>query len=105
MPKQAISVTLDTENLTWLRGRVAGSGARSVSDLLDQIVTQARVSGRVGPARSVVGTVDIDPSDPSLDHADAAIRTWVEESLVRPRAVRERRGSYRARPASPTRRG
>src|SRR3989442_1327897 len=83
MPKQAISVTLDAENLTWLKGRAGAAGLRSVSELLDRIVSAARASGRAGPARSVVGTIDIDPADPSLEHADAALRTLFDASLRR----------------------
>ena len=41
MAKQAISVTLDTENLTWLKGRASAAGVRSVSELLDKLVTAA----------------------------------------------------------------
>ena len=58
MAKQAISVTLEADNLTWLKGRAGAAGLRSVSELLDQLVTAARASGRVGPSRSVVGTID-----------------------------------------------
>jgi hypothetical protein len=64
MAKQAISVTLEADNLTWLKGRAGAAGLRSVSELLDRLVTAARASGRVGPARSVVGTNDLDASDP-----------------------------------------
>ena len=46
MAKQAISVTLDADNLTWLKGRAGAAGLRSVSELLDQLVTAARESGR-----------------------------------------------------------
>ena len=51
MAKQAISVTLDADNLTWLKGRAGAAGLRSVSELLDQLVTAARESGGVGPSR------------------------------------------------------
>ena len=59
MAKQAISVTLEADNLTWLKGRAGAAGLRSVSELLDQLVSAARAAGRTGPARSVVGTIDI----------------------------------------------
>jgi hypothetical protein len=95
MPKQAISVTLDADNLTWLRGRAGAAGLRSVSELLDQLVTAARESGRVGPSRSVVGTIDIDAIDPLLEAADEAIRGIYEASLRRPLMVRENRAGYR----------
>ena len=90
MAKQAISVTLDTDNLTWLKGRAGAAGLRSVSELIDQLVTAARESGRVGPSRSVVGTIDIDASDPLLDGADDLVRGMFEQSLRRPLMVRER---------------
>jgi hypothetical protein len=95
MSKQAISVTLDAENLTWLKGRAGAAGLRSVSELLDRIVTAARASGRVGPSRSVVGTVDIDPGDPSLEHADAALRALFDASLRRPVMVKESPARHR----------
>jgi hypothetical protein len=94
MARQAISVTLDIENLTWLKGRVGAGGGRSVSDLLNQLVTEARASGRTGSGRSVVGTIDIDPADPLLEGADAAVRRLFERSTSRPIAVRERRARY-----------
>lgn len=96
MSRQAISVTLETENLTWLRGRVGAGAGRSVSDLLNQLVTEARASGAAGSGRSVVGTVDIDPVDPLLERADAAIRSLFERSTARPVTVREPRERYSA---------
>jgi hypothetical protein len=89
MPKQAISVTLDADNLTWLKGRASAAGVRSISELLDQLVAAARSSGRVGPPRSVVGTIDIADSDPGLERADDHVRSMVEASLRRPATVRE----------------
>jgi hypothetical protein len=105
MAKHAISVTLDAENLTWLKGRVGAAGLRSVSELLDQLVTAARAAGRVGPARSVAGTVDIDSADPLLEKADAAVRAVFETSLGRPLVVREPRpGPWPRRRGARTRR-
>jgi hypothetical protein len=99
MARQAISVTLDPENLTWLRARVGAGGGRSVSDLLDQIVTEARKSGSAG-ARSVVGSIEIDSSDPLLENADALVRALFERSANRPIAVRERRRRHGVRRAT-----
>ena len=75
MTKQAISVTLRPENLLWLRGRVQALRQRSVSEALDQLVSEARTSARADARaiRSVVGTVRIASHDPSLSGADAAI--------------------------------
>jgi hypothetical protein len=106
--KRALSVTLGEDNVTWLKGRTGAGGARSVSELLDQLVTAARQTGRVGPARSVVGTVDIDSSDPLLEGADVAVRTLYEASLNRPLVIRESPAQYSAGPrrrATKTRRG
>jgi hypothetical protein len=108
-PKQALSVTLGADNVTWLKGRAGAGGVRSVSELLDQLVTAARQSGRVVPARSVVGTIDIDSSDPLLEGADAAVRSMYEGSLGRPLMVREAPSRYsvpsprRRRPAKKSR--
>jgi hypothetical protein len=106
MAKQAISVTLDTDNITWLKGRTGASGARSVSELLDQLVTAARQSRHAGPSRSVVGTVDIDPSDPLLTQADEVIRAMFNQSTGRPSMVKEVPVTYRVRrPRAKKRRG
>jgi hypothetical protein len=95
MTKQAISVTLDPGNLTWLRGRAAAAGLRSISELLNRIVSMARTEARITPARSVVGTVDVDPADRSLDTADSAVRAWFDASLDRSSLmVRETRPAY-----------
>jgi len=89
-------VTLDSRNLSWLRGR-AGATGESVSRLLDGLVTAARQAGNQGPARSVVGTIDVDPSDPDLEGADDAVQTLFERSIQRPLVVRDRRPRVRAR--------
>ena len=89
MAKQAISVTLEADNLTWLKGRAGAPGVRSVSELLDQLVSAARASGQVGPSRSVVGTIDIDASDPWLEGAANDIRALYDMSLARPLMVKE----------------
>jgi hypothetical protein len=105
MAKQAISVTLEADNLTWLKGRAGAAGLRSVSELLDQLVTAARASGRVGPSRSVVGTIDLDASDPWLEKADEAVRTMFDTSLGRPLMVKESSPAYGSGGKKRTRRG
>ena len=90
MTRRAISVTLESDNVTWLRGR-AGAEGESVSGLLDQIVTSARSGDRSGPGRSVVGTIDLDDSDPLLDRADEAIRAAFDASLAAAGTGRHRR--------------
>ncbi len=96
MPKHAISVTLETANLTWLKGQAGLIGVRSVSELLDRLVTQAREARSIGPARSVVGTIDIDAADPLLHEADAIVRSLIDASLRRPLVVKERPQEYGA---------
>lgn len=96
MPKRAISVTLEAGNLTWLRGRARAGGARSVSEVLDRLVTEARTRGVGGDVRSAVGTIDIDPSDPLLDTADEAIAALFAASPAWPTAAREKRSTYGA---------
>jgi len=44
MPKVPVSVTLDADNLLWLRARMTGTKRRSLSDLLDEIVNAARTA-------------------------------------------------------------
>ena len=96
MAKHAISVTLHSDNLTWLKARAGAIGARSVSDLLDQLVTEARRTTPGGAVRSVVGTIDIDASDPLLEDADDVLRTVFDASLKRPTLVKEARAKYGA---------
>src|SRR4051812_40196058 len=105
MAKTAISVTLDADNLTWLKGRANVAGVRSVSELLDQLVSAARSSGGVGPSRSVGGTIDVDAADPWLEEADAAVRGMFETSLRRPLMVKQAAPVYGARGKKRTRRG
>jgi hypothetical protein len=95
--KKAISVTLQPENVTWLRGHADAAGCKSVSELIDHLVTAARVGGRTAPPASVVGTVTIDPADPDLDRADAEIRLLFETSLNGRRAKRSRRSHSKDR--------
>jgi len=97
MAKQAISITLDSDNITWPKGRAGALGARSVSDLLDQLVSAARDAGTSGPSTSVIGTIDIDASDPSLLHADEAVSMMFATSLRRPMMVKETRAKYAPR--------
>lgn len=87
MPKQALSVTIEDANVTWLRGRVRSGKRRSLSEALDDVVTQARLGGRTDETRSVVGTIDIASGDPTLATADADVR----------RAFRSALGGRRAR--------
>jgi hypothetical protein len=105
MPKQAISITLEADNLTWLKGRAGAAGVRSVSELLDRLVTAAREAGGSGHATSVVGTIDIDPGDPLLERADEAVGALFDASLSRPFAIKESAPQYKIRRPLKKRRG
>lgn len=101
MNKQAISVTLDPENLLWLRGQARASRRANVSAALDRLVSEARARGQVQERtiRSVVGTVHIRSTDPGLRGADAAIRALFRSATAtgRTRATRARAPRVRKR--------
>lgn len=112
MPKQALSVTLDEDNLLWLRGRAAQSRRRSLSEALDEIVTAARTGGLGASAsRSVVGTVDVLEGDPDLAASDELMRNLFQSSMARPVVARQTRATFntpssrRSRARKPVRRG
>jgi hypothetical protein len=90
--RKAISITLSEDNLLWLRGQAGRSARGSVSDVLDRIVSEARVSGRIDAdaVRSVVGTVDLPDDDPGLEKANGYIRALFVASAQQPMLVRER---------------
>ena len=101
MPKTPLSVTLDDTNLLWLKGRAAGRKKRSLSEALDEILTEARQGGAgADTARSVVGTIDIADDDALLERADGAVRALFDESVSRPVLVRETLGAYAAAPTT-----
>lgn len=96
MPKKGISVTLQDDNLLWLKSRTMALKGRSLSETLDDLVTAARTSGDVPGTtiRSVVGTIDIATDDPNLERADAYVRGLVTSSLSLPILVREEPPPY-----------
>ncbi len=90
MPKVALSVTLEEGNLIWLKGRAAVTKRRSLSEALDALISSARAGGHGATAsRSVVGTIDIAPGDPTLEHAGAYLQSVFAASLQRPFIGRE----------------
>ncbi len=93
-----MSITLEADNVTWLKGRAGAAGLRSVSALLDQLVTAARASGGAGHRTSVVGTIDIDPRDPLLEHADEAVGDVFDASLSRPWMIKETASQSQSQP-------
>jgi len=99
MPKTGISVTLSDDNLLWLKARTQAAKARSLSETLDGLVSEARMAGRVPDTmiRSVVGTADVADDDPNLERADAYVRDLFSASVGRPVVARE--GRLRSSPA------
>lgn len=97
--KKPVSVTLDEANLVWLRGVTQRTGARSLSETLDRLITSAREGHVPGAhaARSVVGTIDIAAADPALQQADDEVRDLFARSLARPFLVKETRSTYRVK--------
>ena len=95
MAKRAISLTLDESNLLWLRGITTRSGARSLSETVDQLVTAARTQvAPPGAIKSVVGTIDLPEDDPDLEGARSYVNDLVAQSLGRPFLVRERKPTF-----------
>lgn len=94
--KKAVSVTIHHDNLLWLRGQADATAKGSLSELLDRLVTEARLSGRTdkNAIRSVRGTVDLPEDDPALEKADAYVRSLFEQSVRRPMVVKESRSAY-----------
>jgi hypothetical protein len=95
--RKPVSVTLDQDNIIWLKGRARASARGSLSDVLDRLVTRARLEGRTddGAIRSVVGTIDFPDDDESLAEMDALVRSAFEESFERRAAsLREAAPSY-----------
>lgn len=108
MPRKAVSLTLDEQNLLWLRARSKAFGRGNLSETVNALVTEAR-AGRLGAPmapRSVVGTIDIVADDPELEQADDAIRELFAASISRPFLVRENAGRRPVpRPARKGKRG
>jgi hypothetical protein len=97
--KKAISVTLKSENLLWLKAQAAARTGGNVSEIVDRLIRDARTTSTTDRAaiRSVVGTINL-PDDESLAEAESAVRTMFDRSLSRPMLVRET-------PRRPSRRG
>ncbi|MEW6211488.1 MAG: hypothetical protein AB1631_24190 [Acidobacteriota bacterium] len=86
MSKQPVSVNLSTDNILWLRKQAMAKN-RSLSKALDDLIHQARSSGPSNDhtIRSVVGTIEIDPSAPDLLEADSFVRSLFHPSTGKPR--------------------
>lgn len=90
--KRAISVTVEEDNLVWLKGQAGASTGGSVSEVIDRLVREARMSGRTDAAaiRSVVGSIDLPHDDGDLAGADSYVRALFDRSLTRPMVVKAR---------------
>ncbi len=88
MSKQPVSVTLSTDNIIWLRKQAMAKN-RSLSKALDDLIREARSTGDDHPILSVVGTVEIDPSDPDLLEADSFVRSLFNASTIKPRTKKK----------------
>jgi hypothetical protein len=99
MPKKPLSVTMEEENILWLKGRALAGRQRSLSETLDRVVTAARTRGDAADARSVVGTIDIAAGDPALLGADAEIRALFDASIAASARAAGRPGKRAARAA------
>jgi pilus assembly protein TadC len=105
--KRAVSVTLHPDNLLWLKTRVKTIGGRSLSDALDQIITQARAGAGASAAavRSVAGNARIPRSDAALAEAGAQVRALFRRSARRKKAASAtRREKLPSRAAKPRKR-
>lgn len=87
-------MTLQEANLLWLKAQAAASRKGSLSEVLDRLVQDARLSGRTEAIRSVVGTIDLPQG--GLDDADGYVRSLFDRSVRRPMLVKEEAPSYRA---------
>lgn len=85
--KRPLSVTLSAENLLWLKGQAAVRRKRSVSEVVDALVTKARTDGK-GVVVSVAGTIDL-PQEDDFEWAGAYVQGLFETSLQRAMLVRE----------------
>ena len=106
MAKQAISVTLEADNLTWLKGR-AGAAGRAQRQRAARSARDARRARRDRSVRRVRSSARSTwtPSDPWLEGADEAVRDDVR-GVARAAAdgegdvagVRHRRGKKQSAP-------
>lgn len=89
--RRPISVTIDEDNLLWLKAQAAATARGSVSEILDRLVGEARAEGRTGAAaiRSVAGTIDLPADDPGLEEASSYVRMMFDQSLRRPMLVKQ----------------
>jgi len=96
MTKRAVSVTLRPDNVLWLKTRVKARGRRSLSEALDEIITQARAGAAAASIRSVVGHARVPATEASLSEAAREIRVLFDRSILtegKPVGIKKRRRS------------
>ena len=96
--RKAISVTIDVDNLLWLKGQARASARETLSSVIDRIITEARLEGRTQPGviRSVKGSIELPDDDLDLKAADAYVQAIFDGSLRRPLLLKEARAPYKA---------
>jgi hypothetical protein len=84
--RRPISVTIEENNLLWLKAQAAATSRGNVSAVLDRLVAEARAEGRTdsNAVKSVCGTIDLPASDLDLEEASSYMRDVVDRSLGRP---------------------
>jgi hypothetical protein len=89
--RRPISVTIDEDNLLWLKAQAAATSRGNVSAVLDRLVAEARAEGRTDmkAVKSVSGTIDLPATDPDLEGAATYIRDLFDRSVGRPLLMRE----------------
>ena len=89
--RRPISVTIEEDNLLWLKAQAAATPSGSVSAVLDRLVADARMEGRMtmSAVKSVAGTIDLPADDPDLDGAASYVRDLFDRSLRRPMLVKD----------------
>ena len=83
MSAKTIPIDLDLGNFIWLKSRSVGSGKRSLSEIVNEIIAKAR-SGEPVKAKkseSVIGLASIAADDPDLEQADEAVQAYFRDSL------------------------
>ena len=105
MSKKAVSVTLQPDNLLWLRARVKAKGGRSLSEALDGIITEARAGTGASTAevRSVVGNAWIPKSEEALSEAGAQVAALFRGSVRRKESIGPGGRRDHGRPPAPRR--
>ena len=81
MSKKMVAIDLDSGDLAWLQAQTAVVGSRDLSEVLNQVIAQARHAGEAREIQTVAGMARISGDDSELAGADEAIRTLFETSL------------------------